>query len=211
MINKILEKVRIFLLFVPGAIVRKILKRKLPNNADGKVLVHIGCGEFDDKRYINIDSRLGWHIHYVDYAENVERIFRRESVDLVYACHVLEHISHSNLAKVLKSLKAILRKGGVLRLSVPDFSTISEIYNQNKRIEEIMYPLMGGQGYTENLHRSIFDEEFLKNILIKSGFSQVRRWDPANASYYNFNDWAGREFVAGGKSWKISLNLEAIK
>ena len=44
------------------------------------------------------------------------------SVDKIYASHVLEHIPYRELINLLRELHRILNKGGELYVSVPDVS-----------------------------------------------------------------------------------------
>ncbi len=209
--RKSIEIPRNIFLFKIGPILRRFRKRPLPQNPDGKVLIHVGCGDFDDKRYINVDTRPGWHIHCVESIENLEKLFPENYADLIYACMVLEHVSHLKLLPTLKGIRKCLKGGGIFRVCVPDFDAILEMYKDSKAIEAITPPLMGGQGYEGNFHHSIFNEDYLRQLLLKSGFREVRKWNPENASYHNFNDWSKREFPLNGKDRPISLNLEAIK
>jgi len=206
---KLGQVVRDFFLFKIGGGLARLRKKPLPSQE--KVLIHIGCGVFNDKRYINVDTRPGWHIDYVDSIEHCPRLFRPDYADLIYACHVLEHISYLKIHETLKGLYHCLKRGGVLRLSVPDFRMIVKIYQEKNSIRDIMTLLMGGQGYPENFHFSVFDEDFLGEALAKAGFSEVRRWNPENAPFHNFNDWSRRQKNLYGKNWPISLNIEAVK
>ena len=209
--RKTIEIPRNFFLFRFGAFLRLFKKRPFPQNSEGKILIHIGCGEFNDSRYINVDTRPGWHIHFVDSIENFEKLFPSNYADLIYACHIIEHVSHLKLAETLKKLFNCLKKDSILRLSVPNFDVIVKMYQERNSIDDILAPLMGGQGYPGNFHYSVFNEDYLKNLLLKSGFKEVRKWDPENASYHNFNDWSKRKINLYRKDWPISLNLEAIK
>lgn len=187
---------------------RLIRPPKLPQNPDGKVLIHLGCGEVNDSRYINVDGLPFPHVHYVSRVEKLP-MFPANYADLIYACHTLEHISHLETLNVLREWRRILKIGGILRLSLPDFDKILDIYNsQNKNMESIELPLMGGQEYIYNFHKAMFNEKYLKKILTEIGFKEVRTWDPATAQYYYFNDWAKR-FIKN--RYPVSLNIEATK
>lgn len=207
----LMGKFRSLWLFRIGAVLRRRWARQLPQNSDGKVLIHIGPGEFDDPRYINVDARRAWHVHVVGTLEEFGQKFPQDYADLIYGCHILEHIAYANVPKVLAQLYDCLKPGGILRLSVPNFSVIVDMYEGEHRVEDILPPLMGGQGYPANFHYTAFDEAFLRSLLIKAGFRDVHIWDPASAQYYTFNDWAGRQYPLYGKQWPISLNLEGVK
>ncbi|MFA5089118.1 MAG: methyltransferase domain-containing protein [Candidatus Omnitrophota bacterium] len=192
-------------------LIRTVKPPRFPENPDGKVLVNIGCGECNDPRYINIDARAMPHIHYV--SSDLERLpFSGGSIDLIYACHVIEHLSHQKLRSVISVWFSRLKRGGILRLSVPDFDAIIDIYqDQGKSIDAIKLPLLGGQEHPFNYHNAIFNDGYLRKILKECGFDSVRTWDPKTAPYYSFDDWASKPFIVGGRSYRISLNLEAVK
>jgi hypothetical protein len=131
--------------------------------------------------------------------------------DLIYGCHVLEHIPYANVPQTLKNLHACLKRGGILRLSVPDFAAIVGIYQEKSHLQDVLPPLMGGQGYKANFHYGAFDAAYLAKLLKEAGFRAVRRWDPKTAPYHTFDDWSGRMYPLYGKEWTISLNLEAMR
>lgn len=153
---------------------RELLPPKLPNNPEGKVYIHLGCGPINAQGFINVDIRPYSHIHYIQEVENLS-IFPHEYADLIYASHILEHISHNKISAVLKEWWRVLKRGGILRISVPDFEKIINIYlSERKDIKSIIGPLMGGQDNSYNFHKSVFNEHYLKELLLLTGFREVR-------------------------------------
>jgi len=208
---KIFNKLKHIYICRLGPFVRKLRMPPLPKNINGEILVHIGCGEERVKRFINIDARALPHVHYVTEDLTLKQ-FPSSSINLIYACHVLEHISHQKLSAVVSDWYNHLKPQGILRLSVPDFDQIIAIYkDQRYSIVAIQPALMGGQEYAFNYHYAVFNHDNLRDILLKGGFSAVRTWDPSTAPYYSFDDWAGRKLKIDNKEYTISLNLEAIK
>ena len=205
-----LFKLNNFRVYFGGRLLRTVHTPKLPVNSDGKVLIHIGCGELNDLRYINIDKRKLAHIHFIGSAEDLSAI-PLACADLIYMSHILEHVSHLKLKKVLSDLRDRLKDGGVLRIAVPDFNTMLSIYQETGKIDPIIPPLMGGQDYPENFHASVFNADYLSKLLTDAGFKKVRTWNPATADFHSFDDWSKRPFVVGDKQYAISLNLEAVK
>ena len=190
----------------------KLAARSFPRNDGGKVSVHIGCGEINIPDFINIDARKYPHVHIVSRNIADLSIFPDESADLVYMCHVFEHIKRDNLPLVLKEMRRILKPCGVLRLSVPDFDRIIEIYQKTgNSIDCITKPLMGGQDYEFNFHYTVFNRGYLHELLLNSGFKMVREWVPLMSSNLDFEDWASRTIDIEGNSFVISLNMEAQK
>jgi predicted SAM-dependent methyltransferase len=186
-------------------------KPRYPINLNSKIYIHLGCGDINSPEFINVDSRIFPHIHHIHNVEYLP-MFKNDFADLVYASHVLEHISMLKLKEVLNEWKRVLKPKGVLRLSVPDFDRIIDIYNCNdKNIEYIWTPLLGSQEYKENSHLSVFNFSFIKNLLKEIGFSEIRGWDPATAHHHDFEDWASKNIIINDKSYPISLNVEALK
>lgn len=190
---------------------RSCIQPQLPENPDGKILIHLGCGDVNSPEFINIDARPAPHVHYVCDVTDLS-IFPGNYADLVYACHLLEHIRRNNLRKTLWEWRRILRPGGILRLSVPDFDALIDIYRAcDNDIDGIAAPLMGGQDYAENIHYSIFNLKYLSRLLGEVGFRSVEEWDPDHVPNHDFNDWASKALERDGKRYRVSLNVEAIK
>jgi len=180
---------------------------------DGKeVLLHIGCGTINSPDFINVDAQPYAHVHVV--TDDIGRLpsFADETADLIYMCHVLEHIQAPHLESVLQEMKRILKVGGTLRLSVPDFDRLLDVYKAaGEDLDAIHMQLMGGQDSPYNVHYCAFNHRSLSGLLRKVGFAAVKPWDPENCRYHDFKDKACKVMTVGEQSFKISLNLEAVK
>lgn len=189
-----------------------IFTKNLPRSTNGQTMLHIGCGDINSPEFINIDARPQAHVHIVTTS-----LFRLEMIpgnvaDLIYMSHVLEHVSHRKIIETLREMRRILKPKGVLRISVPDFDRIIEIYEAtNREIRAIEPPLMGAQDYPFNYHYSVFNETRLHEAMLASGFSETRPWDPLACTNHDFEDWASRYISWNGHEFPISLNIEAIK
>lgn len=187
------------------------LRPDFPCNQENKINLHLGCGTINHPRFINIDGLPFPHIHYVRSLDNLAP-FKEGTVDLIYACHCLEHFSHTKVKKVLLEWFRPLKKDGILRISVPDFDSILAIYKgSGNNIDPILGMLMGGQGYKFDFHMTVFNQESLKKLLLETGFREVRYWQPGSDELTTFDDWSGRKAIIDGKEYPISLNLEAVK
>lgn len=189
-----------------------MVKPAIPKNSDGKVLVHIGCGTTNSPEFINVDARPLAHVHIATDDITSLTDFQTGTVDLVYMCHILEHIKECDLRRVLSEMKRVLKVGGVLRLSVPDFDRLVEVYDASgKEISAISKQLMGGQDHEYNFHYAVFNQRRLSELLKEVGFRDVVPWDPDNCKHHDFKDRASRRMKVGGDEIMISLNLEAMK
>lgn len=82
--------------------------------------LNLGCGIDIKEGWINLDSIA---IPGVDVLHDIEKLplpFEKETFDEILAQDVLEHIDY---IPVLKDLHRILKKGGVLRIRVPHFTS----------------------------------------------------------------------------------------
>ena len=82
--------------------------------------LNIGCGVDVKKGWINLDSI---RIPGVDIVHDIEKLplpFRTEEFDEILCQDVLEHVDY---IPVLKDIHRILKKGGLLRIRVPHFTS----------------------------------------------------------------------------------------
>lgn len=195
-----------------GKLLRLFWRPARPRLPGGEIRLHLGCGRIDHPGFINIDAIARRHVHYVQAADRLPR-FGDGSVDLVYACHVLEHFSHLQVPAVLREWGRVLKPGGRLCLSVPDFDRILDIYRDTGRDAGIILnALMGGQEYAYNHHRVIFNKEYLSGLLVAAGFRSVGEWAPDDGGVaHDVNDWSRRPLLVHGRPYPVSLNLEAVK
>lgn len=139
----------------------------------------MGCGEKYLEGYKHLDARKFSHVDYVtDDLSNLS-MFEDNSVDEIYACHILEHFTRKDMddGTILKEWYRILKKGGILRIAVPNFEAIVEEYLSSKNLELIIGLLYGGQDYEYNFHYQTFDFKRLSDLLNSVGFSEVKHYD----------------------------------
>ncbi len=190
---------------------RQFKRPKLPQIAEGEINLHLGCGFVNHPHFINIDALALPHIHYIRSIGDLSP-FADNSVNLIYASHSLEHFSHLETATVLAEWFRVLKKGGTLRLSVPDFDLLVDIYRKhNNNVEAILHTLMGSQNYQFNFHMTAFNQASLERLLKEAGFVKIQPWEPGDSELTTFNDFSIAKLPVEGKEYPVSLNLEAIK
>jgi predicted SAM-dependent methyltransferase len=170
------------------------------------VFLHLGCGERHIPGFIHIDIRPFPHLDLVARIEDLS-MFPDGSADLIYACHVLEHFGRWRIPDVLREWHRVLRSGGTLRLSVPDFAAICETYSETGDMTLIYGLLHGRQDYPENTHCFSFDFRLLRAYLEEAGFVAVRRYDVRDTVHRDHDDYS-QAYVNGRL---MSLNVEADK
>ena len=138
--------------------------------------LHIGCGKKFIPGYKHMDVIDAPHIDYVCNAINLKMI-EDDSVEEIYACHILEHVNRIDVLSVLKEWYRVLSVGGVIRIAVPDFEAVVNGYNKDKDLLKYQGLLYGGQDYEYNFHYSAYDYQMLKKLLEEAGFKGVVRYD----------------------------------
>jgi len=80
----------------------------------------------------------------------------------------------------LVKVYGMLRVGGHVKIAVPDFGTLARLYIENRQplFPRILGRICGEQNYPENMHRCVFDKEFLEKCLTEAGFVDLQTWDP---------------------------------
>lgn len=174
--------------------------------------LHLGCGSKHIDRFINIDAR---QLEGVDMVDDIISLasYENNSINLIYASHVLEHTGRHEYISVLKRWFDILEPNGILRLAVPDFEQIVAYYSKHKDIKKVTGLLWGGQTYPQNYHYMGWDFSSLKSDLEKVGFSLIYRYDWRNTEHAHIDDFSQCYLPHMDKEngMLMSLNVEAIK
>jgi predicted SAM-dependent methyltransferase len=181
------------------------------NNNSSGLKIHIGSGSINLQGWINIDARKLPHIHLVTDNLKLEE-FKDDSISEIYLCHVMEHLSFKESKALLKIFFLKLKSGGILRISVPDFKALVDVYLANgENLNQIKSALMGGQDYNYNYHKSIYDEKSLTNLLEQNSFTKILKWETKEDFGISLGDWSDGTFETKNGFIPISLNLKAIK
>ncbi|SNQ62974.1 Methyltransferase family protein [Candidatus Methanoperedens nitroreducens] len=174
--------------------------------------LHLGCG----KRYIPGFTHVDLADYpHIDYRHNVSDLsmFEDDSIELIYACHVLEHFKRHEVENVLKEWHRVLVPNGILRLAVPDFEAVAQVYEKYKDMELVMGLLYGGQEYEYNFHHVLFDFKYLEKLLEKVGFKNIHRYDWRNTVHRDYDDYSQAYIPHMDKEHGVlmSLNVEGEK
>ena len=174
--------------------------------------LHLGCGDRCIPGWTHIDIVDRPHI---DICHRVDRLpmLLDGSVDVIYACHVLEHFLRSEILNVLTEWRRILKPGGLLRVSVPDFDALVRVYSRTQCLENILGPLFGRQDYTYNYHYMVFNRTMLSYCLTSAGFREPRLYDWRATEHADVDDYSQAYWPHMAKddpdAILISLNMEA--
>ncbi len=163
--------------------------RKLRPAPDVDLKIYYGCGTTRQPGYINVDVR---RTNATDLVAELGAIARclKGSCSEVYMSHVLEHFGSPGKAMrkggndvlgAILLVKKMLKPSGLIRIAVPDFKALCRLYlNQGVPLyPRLLGRISGEQEYPQNLHRCVFDDDFLRYCLTHCGFADIKSWDPA--------------------------------
>ena len=88
--------------------------------------LHIGGKELKEGwKILNIQKNDG-----VDFVGSISDLsqFKDESIEAIYASHVVEHIDQKNIKQTLKGINRVLKNGGKFYVSVPDLDILCRIF-----------------------------------------------------------------------------------
>ena len=184
------------------------------NNKSLPIKLHLGCGTKFIPGFIHIDVVEDVHINH--QASACELPYPNDSVELIYASHILEHFGRWEIRSVLNEWYRVLAPGGILRLAVPDFAACAKIYYEEglkDGLTGLVGLICGGQRNEYDFHKMIFDEAFLTGELLAQGFREVYRWDWRLTEHADMDDYSQAYIPHMDKEHGslMSLNLEAVK
>ena len=114
------------------------INRKIKQNRQ-QICLNIGAGNWRCDSWINLDYSSEWYRAsqkhpFLPYDIRNDTIpFDEDVVDAIYCSHVIEHIENEYVQNMFSECYRVLKKGGVLRIAVPDADfiyTISKINSE---------------------------------------------------------------------------------
>lgn len=185
--------------------------------SDSLPKLHLGCGKRFIPGFIHIDAADFPHIDYKFDLKDLSA-FANGSVALIYCSHALEYYDLAEAKEVLREWYRVLCGGGVLRIAVPDFAALVEVYRRYQDMRLIVGPLYGkmeisGKPRQVVYHRMAYDFFLIKSVLESVGFRSVRRYDWRQTIHKGYDDYSQAYIPHMEKETGllISLNVECDK
>ena len=178
------------------------------------IKINMGCGWRDfGKDWIHID---GGDYPHLDSKDIFSLPYEDNSVDLIYASHVIEYFNREEVKDVLNEWIRVLKPNGKLRLAVPNFEEMVTLYLDGEiELSAILGPLYGQMPMGEETiyHRTTYDYLSLENLLSELGMKNVVKWDWRKTSHSKFDDHSQAYIPHMDKEngVLISLNIECQK
>ena len=177
------------------------------------VKLNLGSHGVTFEGWVNVDL-----VEYggVNLVQDVRRLlqFESDTVDLIYAGHVLEHFYYDEALDALREWVRVLKPGGVMKVAVPGLELVVEkMLNCESPLEQpIQAMLYGGRGRWETYreddelsrHHYSWTKYKLSQTLKEVGLVNVREWEWPDL----LSELEGK---ASACQSPISLNLQGEK
>lgn len=155
--------------------------------------IEFGCGYQQPKKgFLGCDTRKTPAATWVCNAWEITNFVETATVEEIYSRHFFEHLTFAQGLKTLEAWRNILRVGGKVTLITPDLHWHCEqfINNRTEYANPRGFPqtgIFGWQRETEataaftsfdtswDIHKSGYDFITLRDIVLRSGFDQIRR------------------------------------
>lgn len=177
------------------------------------IKLNLGCGWRNfGPEWVHIDGGDYDHL----YSKDITNLpFDSNSVDLIYASHVFEYFDRIGAIDLLKEWRRVLKVGGVLRLAVPDFHAMCQLYCNGEGLNNFLGPLYGRMTMNDQIiyHKTVYDYKSLSKLLSENGFGDIARWDWRKVEHGKFDDHSQAYLPHMNKETGIliSLNIECTK
>lgn len=162
------------------------------------------------------EAKPGWKILNVQPGPAVDYVgdctdlsaFADGSVADIYASHILEHLGYQQkLPRALAEFHRVLKKGGRVRISVPDFEVLCRLFLEARQSLPdrilIMRMAFGGQLDPYDFHYVGLSFDILGELLRNAGFPTIERV----SEFGLFNDTSCARIL----ETPVSLNVLAYK
>lgn len=146
--------------------------RKLEKFRYHNRILDVGCG---NGIFLSVAKKMGWDAYGIEFSKTAANICRHKGItvfegtlhehlqalpemDVIVSIETIEHVPFP--AKEIYNMYKILKKGGVLLITTPNFNSLTRRILQGKH-PDILYPE----------HLSYFTSKTLKNLLKTHSFS----------------------------------------
>ncbi|MFX0186729.1 MAG: methyltransferase domain-containing protein [Candidatus Hodarchaeota archaeon] len=192
--------------------IRRKSKIKKYFKTHDKIKIHFGGGKEKLDGYLNTDivGKIP-----INIAKKLP--FPSRAVDVIYSCHVIEHLYYRQFRVFVKESYRILKKGGIHIIMTPSFTRLIDALYYNKDLKKKL--LQGHEkfagikldpatllNYITHIyygHRFIHDYESIARPAKLSGYSQIKIIPFSGIPEDAIRSYAFMRVNRGNERWKI--------
>lgn len=129
--------------------------------------------------------------------------FNDESVDYIYSSHFFEHVFKEDAQKLIKESFRVLKKGGIIRIGVPDLERVVSMYQNGEKEKALSILYSESKRSHYSYHRYMYDFDLLYSLMVKGGFETIEKCEYQNGKIPDVKKLDGL--------WDDTLFIEAFK
>ena len=133
------------------------------------------AGKMSDERYAEHRRGAFKNIRYLNVTKDWP--FTNETFEAIYSSHVLEHLPLHGAKLCLAESFRCLKKGGVLRILVPDLDAHINDYDPKGALDWAINLFEANERSEKNMHHFMYNFESIQTLMKAAGFTQVIRQD----------------------------------
>ena len=158
--------------------------------------LNLGCGDdfrasTNEERWINIDAtkrQCPLSMCYIQHDIRERLPFEMNTIDFIYACHIVEHFTKFEWAKIKKDWYRVLKGGGILEVRCPDLEIACKKFLTEEHkfhgVVSVHDMIFGSQDVSWQMHHQGFDKPRIKKELEDEGFTTLECYNTPP-----MNDW----------------------
>lgn len=114
----------------------------------------------------------------------------KDTFDIVFSSHTLEHFGWVSVDKVLKEWTRVLKVGGELRIVVPNLRDVAQRILDDTMVPTDFWILYGEQDYPKNFHAVGFTPKTLRDLVSSLGvYENIQVREGAVGQQQGANSW----------------------
>jgi predicted SAM-dependent methyltransferase len=131
----------------------------------------MGGGDYPREGFINVDP----YTENADiHADMGDLPLDDNTVDEIWSCHALEHVSKFQVVPILQEWKRIIKPGGLITIEVPSLDWICKNWLWRRTNDWHMDTIFGMQNKPGEEHRTGFTPEIMQSYLNEAGLTTKR-------------------------------------
>ncbi len=164
------------------------LDQIIVSNGDG-LRLNLGCGPYKMKNFVNIDIDKDRKPDIIADVTNLP--YKPGTVDEIYAGHLLEHFDWRDGERALGHWVSLLRPGGKIGITVPDYDYLCRSYLTNPTPERLreFNDLYIYSYIQKSPHRYAYSEALLRDVMEKAGLLDLKRMPNDHEYLHVAVDW----------------------
>jgi predicted SAM-dependent methyltransferase len=159
----------------PGWVNTDVTPHIFVSRVPGAATLLYRMGKLTRERFEQHKQGLFAQLRYLDVSRRFP--FASGSVEAVFSCHLLEHLTPDVAMNCLRESFRILCTGGIIRVGVPDLDLLVRQYDPTSPDDFVYRVFESRQVRDKNRHHWMYNDRSLAGALAAAGFIAAKRWE----------------------------------